>query len=177
MGQIKNIKLHIVTDIKHNNNNNNNNKNIMVSATECCYWLLFSFVIISPSLQHGSHHHGDKKGSALDGKHVQDMEHIKEHLKEENPAVKTDNLSEADTQFHYFKAHDSDNDDKLDGIELANAMAHYHDEDAGEKPEDYTEHELASMVDQILDEDDLNKDGYIDYPEFIASQKREETEA
>ena len=42
-------------------------------------------------------------------------------------------------QFHYFKAHDNDNDDKLDGIELANAMAHYHDEDAGEKPEDYTE--------------------------------------
>ena len=37
--------------------------------------------------------------------------------------------------------------------------------------------ELASMVDQILDEDDLNKDGYIDYPEFIASQKREEIEA
>ena len=91
--------------------------------------------------------------------------------------MKTENLSEADMQFHYFKAHDSDNDDKLDGIELANAMAHYHDEDAGEKPEDYTEHELASMVDQILDEDDLNKDGYIDYPEFIASQKREETEA
>lgn len=33
------------------------------------------------------------------------------------------------------------------------------------------------MVDQILDEDDLNKDGYIDYPEFIASQQREETES
>ena len=54
------------------------------------------------------------------------------------------------------------------------------------KPEEYTvwykkklffQQELASMVDQILDEDDLNKDGYIDYPEFIASQQREEAVA
>lgn len=48
-------------------------------------------------------------------------------------------MSNEDLQFHYFKVHDSDNDDKLDGIELATAMAHYHDEEAAEKPEDYTE--------------------------------------
>lgn len=42
---------------------------------------------------------------------------------------------------------------------------------------DFFAQELASMVDQILDEDDLNKDGYIDYPEFIASQQREEAVA
>ena len=41
----------------------------------------------------------------------------------------------------------------------------------------FFQQELASMVDQILDEDDLNKDGYIDYPEFIASQQREEAVA
>ena len=35
--------------------------------------------------------------------------------------------------------HDNDNDDKLDGIELANAMAHYHDDEGAEKPEEYTE--------------------------------------
>ena len=101
--------------------------------------------------------------------------HIQEHLKEAGVAVDpTQNMSERDLQFHYFKVHDLDNNDKLDGIELANAMAHYHDEETGEKAEDYTEAELASMVDQILDEDDLNKDGYIDYPEFIQSQQREE---
>ena len=87
--------------------------------------------------------------------------------------VKDENLSEENLQFHYFKVHDYDNNDKLDGIELANAMTHYHDEETGEKAEDYTEEELASMVDQILEEDDLNHDGYIDYPEFIESQKRE----
>lgn len=54
-------------------------------------------------------------------------------------AQDTSKMSNEDLQFHYFKVHDSDNDDKLDGIELASAMAHYHDEEAGEKPEDYTE--------------------------------------
>ena len=48
-------------------------------------------------------------------------------------------MSDADLQFHYFKVHDNDNDDKLDGIELANAMAHYHDEESSEVPEEYSE--------------------------------------
>ena len=56
-------------------------------------------------------------------------------------------------------------------------MSHYHDEETGERAEEYTEEELASMVDQILEEDDLNNDGFIDYPEFIESQKREEAAA
>lgn len=107
----------------------------------------------------------------MDAKHVHDQEHLKDHLKEQ---IDVSKMSEADQQFYYFKVHDSDNNDKLDGIELANAMAHYHDEESGESKEEYTEGELSSMVDQILDEDDLNKDGYIDYPEFIQSQQRDE---
>ena len=41
-----------------------------------------------------------------------------------------DDLKLDDTQameFHYFKLHDYDNDNKLDGLELAAAMTHYHD--------------------------------------------------
>lgn len=154
----------------------------MFSTRDNCCLMIVVLACIHISSQHGGHGGGDKQKDGQrqvplhDSKHVHDKDHIKEHLKEEIN-LKDENLSDADMQFHYFKAHDNDNDDKLDGIELANAMAHYHDEDAGEKPEDYTESELASMVDQILDEDDLNKDGYIDYPEFIASQKREEIEA
>ena len=102
--------------------------------------------------------------------------HIKEHLQEFTD-VKEENLNDENLQFHYFKVHDYDNNDKLDGIELANAMSHYHDEETGERAEEYTEDELASMVDQILEEDDLNNDGFIDYPEFIESQKREEAAA
>lgn len=32
--------------------------------------------------------------------------------------------------------------------------------------------ELQQMIDPILDMDDTNRDGYIDYPEFVAAQKQ-----
>lgn len=130
-------------------------------------------VTLSCTVLSHAHSHGGKHGDVLDAKHVNDQEHLKEHLKEQIDVTK---MSEADQQFYYFKVHDSDNNDKLDGIELSNAMAHYHDEEQGESKEEYTETELGSMVDQILDEDDLNKDGYIDYPEFIQSQQRDEAD-
>lgn len=96
--------------------------------------------------------------------------HIKEHLKDEID-LKDEQMSDEDLQFHYFKLHDYDHNNKLDGIELMNAMTHYHDEDGDGKNPHYTDDEMGHMIDQILDEDDLNKDGYIDYPEFVASQK------
>lgn len=96
--------------------------------------------------------------------------HIKEHLKDEID-LKDEQMSDEDLQFHYFKLHDYDHNNKLDGIELMNAMTHYHDEDSDGKNPHYTDDEMGHMIDQILDEDDLNKDGYIDYPEFVASQK------
>lgn len=34
-------------------------------------------------------------------------------------------------EFHYFKLHDYDNNNKLDGLELAAAMTHYHEEGEG----------------------------------------------
>eukprot|EP00794_Sanderia_malayensis_P019978 gene19978-21936_t len=117
-----------------------------------------------------------RKAPVHDSKHIHNKEHIKEHLQEFTD-VKDQQLDDDNLQFHYFKVHDYDNNDMLDGIELANAMSHYHDEETGEQAEEYTEDELESMVDQILEEDDINNDGFIDYPEFIESQKREEANA
>ena len=99
--------------------------------------------------------------------------HIKEHLKEVTD-VKEDAMSDEDLQFHYFKLHDYDNNNKLDGIELGNAMTHFHDEEGTnqETTSSYSDEQLANMIDQILEEDDLNKDGYIDYTEFVGAQKR-----
>ena len=33
--------------------------------------------------------------------------------------------------------------------------------------------DLAVMVDAILDEDDRDDDGYVDYPEYVSSQERD----
>ena len=40
-----------------------------------------------------------------------------------NPEEK---LSDEEMNFHYFKVHDYDHNDKLDGIELIAALTHYH---------------------------------------------------
>jgi hypothetical protein len=35
-------------------------------------------------------------------------------------------MNEQELQFHYFKLHDTDTNNKLDGLELIHAITHYH---------------------------------------------------
>ena len=37
-----------------------------------------------------------------------------------------DTMSEEELQFHYFKVHDYDNNNMLDGIEIISALTHHH---------------------------------------------------
>lgn len=36
----------------------------------------------------------------------------------------------------------------------------------------FTDEELNTLIDPILQTDDLNRDGFIDYPEFIRAQQK-----
>ena len=89
--------------------------------------------------------------------------------------------TDEEMEFHYFKLHDYDNNNKLDGLELGAAMTHFHhDEATGDgdnpppKPLPIGDQELATLVQQILKDDDLNDDGYVDYYEFVRSQKEKD---
>lgn len=81
-------------------------------------------------------------------------------------------------EFHYFKLHDYDNNNKLDGQELGVAMTHFNQEHAegeeGESPSSYSmsDEELGKLIELILQEDDLNDDGYVDYYEFVQASRR-----
>ena len=55
-----------------------------------------------------------------------EREHIKDHL--EVP-LDTSGMSEQELQFHYFKMHDADNNNRLDGQELIKSLFHWHDAD------------------------------------------------
>ncbi|XP_029830086.1 adenylate cyclase, terminal-differentiation specific [Ixodes scapularis] len=117
--------------------------------------------------------------------HVQDRAHIQEHLSEMlGPNQDMSKMSEEELQFHYFKLHDNDDNNKLDGLELIKSLIHWHVEESkhlanqgGQQPTPhgttklFTDQELANMIDPILDMDDKNRDGFIDYPEFVAAQK------
>ncbi len=89
--------------------------------------------------------------------------------------------SDEEMEFHYFKLHDYDGNNKLDGLELGAAMTHFHHDDADAantekvaKPLPIGETELANLVNQILKDDDLNDDGYVDYYEFMKAQKEKD---
>ncbi|XP_040563680.2 lymphotoxin beta receptor inhibitor [Lepeophtheirus salmonis] len=93
--------------------------------------------------------------------------------------IDTSNMSEQELQFHYFKMHDSDGNNKLDGCELVKSLIHWHDEsnhdhNSGQAiPEAkiFKDDELINMIDPILKTDDKNQDGFIDYPEFVLAQQ------
>ncbi|XP_029927265.1 multiple coagulation factor deficiency protein 2 [Myripristis murdjan] len=104
----------------------------------------------------------------LDRNMVQDKDHIMEHLEGVIDKPEKD-MTPQELQLHYFKMHDYDGNNLLDGLELATAISHVHREERGENSQPMREEELISVIDDVLRDDDKNNDGYIDYAEFAKS--------
>ncbi|MCP9257093.1 Multiple coagulation factor deficiency protein 2-like protein [Dirofilaria immitis] len=110
------------------------------------------------------------------GEQAKNVEHIKEHL--DGKLDPTANMTPEQLQFHYFNMHDVDRNGLLDGIELIKAITHFHEENrdsrqgASQLPAVLTEMEIERMLDPIFESDDLNRDGFISYPEFYKAQKQ-----
>ncbi|XP_070578775.1 multiple coagulation factor deficiency protein 2 homolog [Ptychodera flava] len=138
----------------------------------CSFLVLLCCVTICTSQDAHMHEgkaHADQRMKPLKDKtKIHDQQHILDHLEGQINKPESE-MTEQELQFHYFKVHDYDNNNKLDGIELVAAMTHYHEEDEGHEAEQMTEKDMAEMIDTILEEDDANKDGYIDFPEFVLS--------
>uniref|UniRef100_A0A8C3YNF7 Multiple coagulation factor deficiency 2, ER cargo receptor complex subunit n=1 Tax=Catagonus wagneri TaxID=51154 RepID=A0A8C3YNF7_9CETA len=93
--------------------------------------------------------------------------HIMEHL--EGVINKPEaEMSPQELQLHYFKMHDYDGNNLLDGLELSTAITHVHKEEGNEQAP-MSEDELINLIDGVLRDDDKNNDGYIDYAEFAKS--------
>uniref|UniRef100_A0A7G3AQB5 Putative mediator of rna polymerase ii transcription subunit 12-like protein n=1 Tax=Lutzomyia longipalpis TaxID=7200 RepID=A0A7G3AQB5_LUTLO len=123
--------------------------------------------------QHQPHgHHGQQPQVLNPGNIQEERDHIKEHL--EVP-IDTSKMTEQELQFHYFKMHDSDNNNKLDGCELIKSLIHWHATDEPTDPDQirhamYTDSQLEAIVDQVLGMMDKNKDGFVEYHEYIGSE-------
>lgn len=122
--------------------------------------------------QAGRHHpaghsHDFKKES-------HDREHIADHLKDVvNKPV--EQMTEEEMEFHYFKLHDYDNNNKLDGTEITKALTHFEREghhDPAQPVRTLSDDEIAEIVDAVLKEDDLTGDGYVEYSEFVVAQRK-----
>ena len=88
-------------------------------------------------------------------------------------------MTPEEQNFYYFKLHDTNNDNRLDGLEIVAAFNHVHQEDndnnnnntattaqTPEHQERLADEELIRLVDDILKEEDRDRDGYISYEEF-----------
>ncbi|XP_049300746.1 putative cyclin-dependent serine/threonine-protein kinase DDB_G0272797/DDB_G0274007 isoform X3 [Anopheles funestus] len=119
--------------------------------------------------QHGDH---GQQQVLHTGNLQQEKQHIAEHM--EVP-IDTSKMSEQELQFHYFKMHDSDNNNKLDGCELIKSLIHWHAEDNTEHHEEethrpeYTDEQLEDIVDSVMRMMDMNNDGFVDYTEYRMS--------
>lgn len=101
---------------------------------------------------------------------VRDVNHMKEHLPGTMDANK---LTNDEMLFHYFRSHDMEGNNKLDGCELLQSLLHFHSEASasyGAQARIFSDIELSTLVDAVLDSDDRNMDGFIDYGEFLAGQ-------
>ncbi|XP_035747164.1 multiple coagulation factor deficiency protein 2 [Egretta garzetta] len=131
--------------------------------------LLFCFLAAFITSALAEEHVGESQHAniRLDKNLVQDKDHIMEHLEGviEKPESE---MSPQELQLHYFKMHDYDGNNLLDGLELATAISHVHKEEGGEHIQAMKEEELISLIDDVL-RDDKNNDGYIDYAEFAKS--------
>ncbi|XP_052748104.1 multiple coagulation factor deficiency protein 2 homolog isoform X4 [Galleria mellonella] len=121
-------------------------------------------VPVQQQQQHGHAHHGDPQ--LLNTANIaQERDHIQEHM--EVP-IDTSKMSEQELQFHYFKMHDADNNNKLDGCELIKSLIHWHGSNGVEIDSAviYKDADLEEIVEGALKQADVNKDGFIDYVEF-----------
>ena len=77
--------------------------------------------------------------------------------------------------FYFFKFHDYDDNQKLDGLEWMQALTDFHQEDdnKGEFKEGgkmFLEHEAEAIVDELLTTHDKDDDGMIDFFELMNSK-------
>uniref|UniRef100_A0A8C0UQ56 Multiple coagulation factor deficiency 2, ER cargo receptor complex subunit n=1 Tax=Cyanistes caeruleus TaxID=156563 RepID=A0A8C0UQ56_CYACU len=89
-----------------------------------CFSMAAFFISVLAEEHVGESQHSNIR---LDKNLVQDKEHIMEHLEGviEKPESE---MSPQELQLHYFKMHDYDGNNLLDGLELATAISHVHKE-------------------------------------------------
>jgi len=124
---------------------------------------------------------------------LQDPHHLEEHLRGVFSEEQVLQMTPKEREFHYFKLHDDDDNNLLDGLEMLNAIGHVLEHDAdlelGSRnaeslsPEEAKKLQNAQLqykhqmmfiyikVDRMLAESDKNNDGYISYAEYVNARR------
>ncbi|KAL0123552.1 hypothetical protein PUN28_005810 [Cardiocondyla obscurior] len=120
-----------------------------------------------------SHHHYTPQNDVKltqDAELLHDATHLQEDMGAMADTLDFSKMTEQEIEFHYFQIHDIDNNTKLDGLEIFHALQHtLHEEDEMQMDSDF----IVGLIDKVLEEDDLNNDGYLEYVEFVLGRQRD----
>ncbi|KJH43875.1 hypothetical protein DICVIV_10107 [Dictyocaulus viviparus] len=92
-------------------------------------------------------------------------EHLKQHLQDQIEIINTTTDQEA---FLYFTMIDLNKDNRLDGLDILQAMTHSHD-DSQQNDMVYSDEMIEEIVDLTLKQMDFDNDGFVDFREYVKS--------
>ena len=121
---------------------------------------------------HGDHDHSASLLDAQEKISDHDMEHIEENLGLDSSVKK----SHQDKIFLYFKSADTDNDDRLDALEIMQTIIKFDMDDADMYGKVYTpkeDEEWVTVLDAAMKVQDLNDDGFISFAEFYSLRSKQ----
>ncbi|XP_034943458.1 multiple coagulation factor deficiency protein 2 homolog [Chelonus insularis] len=123
-----------------------------------------------------SHHHYAPQADVKlthDSQLLHDTAHLAEDMNNLGEHLDLSKMSEEELDFYYFKSHDVDNNTKLDGLEMLYAIQHtFHEDDIHETDDSIPL--IVDLIDRVLEEDDLDNDGYLGYAEYVLSRQSSE---
>ncbi|XP_019628588.1 PREDICTED: multiple coagulation factor deficiency protein 2-like [Branchiostoma belcheri] len=104
------------------------------------------------------------------------IRHIKDHL---SKIIKLpegiDDIDDGQAMFYLFQLHDFDRNNKLDGLEWLWLLTDFADtvpvSESGQTGGTMHLREAEVLVDKLLNNHDLNRDGYVDFAEMSAIDK------
>ncbi|XP_013379287.1 multiple coagulation factor deficiency protein 2 homolog [Lingula anatina] len=120
------------------------------------------------------HKHATNAEEWRDPEYRRDVEHIKEHY-EGVVDIDTNNMTEEEMEFHFFYQHDTDKNLKLDGLEILASLLElmsFQFKQMTKKEVEKKIQETAESIDQVLEADDVDNDGYLTYPEYVSARRR-----
>ncbi|KAM7361669.1 multiple coagulation factor deficiency protein 2 isoform 1-T3 [Cochliomyia hominivorax] len=129
----------------------------------------------SLAIKRGPHHPRSEqsKSRKVDQHLTHEEHHIENDLKEMGISANLDEMSEEEKNFYYFKIHDSDNNNALDGLEMLQAAIHQDENFRKLDRDNYLQNaneeleHIIIVIDEFLQIADENKDGLLHYPEYV----------
>ncbi|XP_077967825.1 multiple coagulation factor deficiency protein 2 homolog isoform X1 [Styela clava] len=103
-----------------------------------------------------------------------DSDESKVHLQEDLAGhidKKVEEMNQDELQFHYFRQHDYDKNERLDGNELMMSITHHQHSGSGEtekRERTFSDDQLDSIIGEILKRHDKDNDGMMSFKEYVA---------